>query len=63
MLSDALIYSSELFYAANLHCLTLQKVVDLIAMEEHHKHSENFIGCTVIFAGVESLGEIYILSG
>ena len=47
MLSDALIYSSKLFYATNPHSLALQKVVKVSAMEEGHQHSETFMGCTV----------------
>ena len=52
MLSDALTYSPQLYYATNSNatnrrCLALQKVVEVIATEEGHQHSENFMGCTV----------------
>ena len=29
------------------HCIALQKVVEVSAMEEGHQHSEDFMGCTV----------------
>ena len=49
--SDALIctnlLSYQLYYATNPHCLALHKVVEVIAMEKGHPHSENFMGCTV----------------
>ena len=47
MLSVALSYSPQLFFAANPYSLALQKVVKVSAKEEGLQHSENFMGCTV----------------
>ena len=47
MLSDALTCSPLLYFAANPHCLALQKVVEVSSTEEGHQHSEYFTGCTV----------------
>ena len=55
MLSGALTCSPQLNYAANPHCLALQKVVEVIAMEEGHQHSENFMGCTVCIQHFDNL--------
>ena len=48
MLSVALTCSPQPYHAANPYSLALLKVVEVIAMEEGHQHSENFIGCTVL---------------
>ena len=50
ILSDHQVHSlqsTNLFYGAIPHCLTLQKVVKVSAIEEGHWHSEHFMGCTV----------------
>ena len=47
MLSDVLNHSSQLYCDAITHRSALQKIVEMIAMEEDHQHSEIFMGCTV----------------
>ena len=49
MPSDALSYSSQLFYASNPYCFALKKDVEVKAMEAEHQQSEYFIGCIVAF--------------
>ena len=44
MLSDALTYFPQLYYATNAHCLALQKVVEVNATEEGYQHSEKLNG-------------------
>ena len=44
MLSDALAYSPQLYYGANPYSLALQKVVEVIASEEGHRHLVKFYG-------------------
>ena len=60
MLSDALTCSSQLYYAANPHCLTLLKVVKVSATEEGHQHSENFMGCTVYYSPNSLIPILYV---
>ena len=47
MLSVALSYSPQTYYAANPYSLALQDVVKVSAKEEGYQRSENCIGCTV----------------